>query len=304
MKMQPSAAILQLMNWDDLKIVLAIGRAGTLAGAARSLQLDATTVGRRVTSIEKAVGARLFDRFSSGFSPTDVGHRAIVRAEKVEYEMHALRNEIEGTDQRVEGRVRVTGLDAIFDHLIIPRLPQLLERHPGLEITFSSNLDFVDLSRREADVALRSREPQHPDSVGRELGLLAQAAYASPEFVMGERPALIGLPREFDGAEFSRLILEHFPGGYFAARANTEGHIHALVKAGVGVGVLDCFVGDRDPGLIRVVANPVWSQTAWAEIHVAMVNAPRIRAVTDFLRDIFTEDAELLAGNSLPQSDG
>lgn len=287
------------MNWDDLKIVLAVGRAGTLAGAARSLRLDATTVGRRVTSIEESVGARLFDRVSSGFIPTDVGHCAIARAETVENEIYALQTEIEGTDQRAEGRVRVTGLDAIFDHLIIPRLPGLLERHPGLEITFSSNLDFVDLSRREADIALRSREPRHPDSVGRKLGILAQAAYSSATFEMGERPALVGLPREFAGVEFSRVLLEHFPNGYFAARANAERHIHALVRAGVGVGVLDCFVGDRDPWLTRVVAEPVWCQTAWAEIHVAMVNAPRIRAVTDFLREIFTENAEVLAGNGL-----
>ena len=199
------------MNWNDLKVVLAVGRTGTLAGAARLLKLDSTTVGRRVTAIEEAVGARLFDRLSTGFMPTDVGHRAIARAETVETELHALRNEIDGTDQRIEGHVRLTGLDAIFDHLIIPRLPQLMKRHPGLEITFSSNLDFVDLSRREADIALRSREPQHPNSVGRKLGLLAQGAYASSTLEMGERPALIGLPREFDGAEFSRLLLEHFP---------------------------------------------------------------------------------------------
>lgn len=292
--------MMQTMNWDDLRIVLAVGRAGTLASAARMLLVDATTVGRRVAAIEGALGARLFDRSSNGYIPTDVGHRALVRAETVESEMQSLRNEIEGTDLRIEGRVRLTGLDAIFDHLIIPRLPRLLDRHPGLEITFSSNLDFVDLSRREADIALRSREPQHPDSVGRELGQLAQAAYAATGFQSGDRPALIGLPREYEGAEFSRLLLDHFPSGYFAARANSEGHIRALVKAGVGIGVLDCFAGDRDPGLTRVVADPVWTQAAWAEIHVAMVKAPRIRAVTDFLRDVFAEEADMLAGVRSP----
>ena len=172
------------------------------------LRVDATTVGRRITSIEEALGARLFDRLSSGYTPTDVGHRAIERAESVEREIQSLRNEIEGTDQRIEGRARLTRLDAIFDHLIIPRLPRLLDRHPGLETSFSSNLDFVDLSRREADVALRSREPQHPDSVGRELGRLAQAAYAATGFEPGDRPALIGLPREYEGAEFSRRLLD------------------------------------------------------------------------------------------------
>ena len=288
---------MQAMNWDDLRIVLAVSRTGTLAGAARMLLVDATTVGRRIASIEEVLGARLFDRLSSGYTPTDVGHRAIVRAETVESEMHSLRNEIEGTDKRIAGRVRLTGLDAIFDHLIIPRLPRLLDLHPGLEITFSSNLDFVDLSRREADIALRSREAQHPASVGRKLGRLAQAAYAATGFEPGDRPPLIGLPREYEGAEFSRLLLDHFPNGHFAARGSSEGHIRALVKAGVGIGVLDCFAGDRDPGLTRVVTDPVWTQTAWAEIHVAMVRAPRIRAVTDFLRDVFAEEADLLAGN-------
>jgi len=291
---------MQVMNWDDLRIVLAVGRTGTLVGAARLLQVDATTVGRRVASMEEALRARLFDRMSSGLVPTDVGHRAIMRAERVESELQSLRNEIEGTDQRIEGRVRLTGLDAIFDNLIIPRLPRLLDRHPGLEITFSSNLDFVDLSRREADIALRSREPQHPDSVGRKLGTLAQAAYAVNGFAPGDRPPLIGLPREFEGAEFSRLLLDHFPSGYFAARGNSEGHIRALVKAGVGIGILDCFAGDRDPELARVVTDPVWTQTLWAEIHVAMAKAPRIRAVTDFLRDLFAKEADLLAGRRSP----
>ena len=69
------------------------------------------------------------------------------------------------------------------------------------------------------------------------------------------------------------------------------------MKAGVGIGVIDCFVGDRDPGIVRVLPHPVWSQTAWAEIHVAMVHAPRIRVVTNFLRDLFAAEKELLAGN-------
>jgi DNA-binding transcriptional LysR family regulator len=285
------------MNWDDFRIVLAVSRAGTQAGAARMLRVDATTVGRRIAVIEEALGARLFDRLSSGYIPTDVGHRAIERAESVEREIQSVRDEIEGTDQRVEGPVRLTGLDAIFDHLVIPRLPRLLDLHPGLEITFASNLDLVDLSRREADIALRSREPQHPDSVGRKLGRLSQAAYGAKGFQPGDRPPLIGLPREYEASAFSALLLEHFPNGYIAARGNSEGHIRALVKAGVGIGVLDCFAGDPDPGLTRVVPDPVWTQTAWAEVHIAMAKAPRIRAVTDFLRDVFAEEADLLAGD-------
>ncbi len=284
------------MNWDDLKVVLALARAGTLAGAARELGIDATTVGRRIATVEGVLRARLFDRLSSGYVATEAGHRAIALAEEFERATQSFQNEIEGTDQRIDGQVRLTGLDAIFDHVIIPRLPRLLDRHPGLEITFSSNLEFVDLSRREADIALRSREPQHPNSVGRRLGTLAQAAYAAKASSTRQQPSLIGLPREYDGSDFSRILAASFPTGTIVARASSESHIHELVRAGVGIGVLDCFVGDRDPDLHRVLPKPVWTQTAWAEIHLAMAKAPRIRVVMDFLQAIFAAEENLLSG--------
>lgn len=290
---------MQSMNWDDLRIALAPGRSGTLLGAARELDVDATTVGRRIGMIEADLGAQLFDRLTSGFVPTDAGHRAIEHAEDIESSALSPQNEIEGSEQRVEGPVRLTGLDAIFDILIIPRLPRLLAQYPGLELTISSNLDFVDLSRREADVALRSREPRHPDSVGRKLGLLAQGIYAKKSLDIGNAPPLIGLPKEHDGSEFSRVLMDRFPKGFVVARGNSEGHLRAMVKAGIGIGVLDCFAGDSDPDLRRVVDDAVWTQTAWAEIHMAMAKAPRIRAVTDFLRSVFSEKADLLAGNRL-----
>lgn len=284
------------MNWDDLKVVLCVAEAKTLAGAARALAKDATTVGRRIAAIEAALRVRLFDRVSTGFVPTEAGHRVIDLAERVKRDTQALQNEIEGSDDRIDGPVRLSGLDAVFNHLVIPKLPRLLARYPGLEITFSSNLAFADLSQREADIALRSREPRHPDSVGRRLGMLAQGAYAATTAQVDRRPKLIGLPRDYDGSHYARVLADSFPDGRIAARAGTESHIHELVRAGVGIGVLDCFVGDMDPALRRVLPNPVWTQTAWSEVHVSMARAPRIRAVMDFLQDIFTENSDLLLG--------
>ncbi len=291
---------MQGMNWDDLRIVLAVGRSGTLSGAARELRVDPTTVGRRLATVEIDLGAQLFERRATGYFPTEAGHRALEQAQHIEHAALSLQNEIEGSDQRVEGQVRLTGLDAIFDLLIIPRLPGLIAKHPGLELTISSNLDFVDLSRREADVALRSREPKHPDSVGRKLGVLAQGVYARKNLAVGDAPPLIGLPKEHDGSEFSRVLFDLFPKGVVVARGNSEGHLRALIKAGIGIGVLDCFAGDQDPDLRRVLEEPIWTQTAWAEIHLAMTRAPRIRAVTDFLQGLFSEEAELLAGKQEP----
>jgi len=286
------------MNWDDLRYVLALCRSGTLAGAARAMKVDATTVGRRIGAIESELNARLFDRTASGFVPTVAGHAAIAHAEAIEKATLALVQRIEGSDLRVEGAVRLSGLDAAFDGLIIPRLPALLGRHPGLEVTFASNLGLVDLSRREADIALRNREPTHPDSVGRKLGRVAQAAYAARDLPLAPRPPLIALPGEHGESSFSKLLLTLFPEGRIVARGNTESHMHSLARSGIGIAVLDCFVGDRDPRLRRVLPDVVASQFVWAETHVAMARAPRIRVMLDFLRAIFNEEADALAGQS------
>ena len=291
---------MQSMNWDDLRYVLAVGRTGALSAAARQLKVDATTVGRRVTAIERDIGARLFDRTAAGFVPTDAGHKAIEHAEAMENTVLALSHQVEGSDQSIEGPLRLTGLDAIFDILVIPELPRLLARHPGLEITIASNLDFADLTRREADIAVRNREPVHPDSVGRRIGQMAQAAYAAKTAAFGDAPPLIDLPRDVRDTDYSGWLRDFFPGGRIAARGNSEGHIHALTRAGIGIGVLDCIVGDGDPGLCRVLPDPISSHIVWAESHVAMARAPRVRAVIDFLIEIFAENAGSLRGTGAP----
>lgn len=295
---------MQGMNWDDLRFVLAVGRSGSLAAAARGLKVDATTVGRRIIAIEADLGTRLFDRTAAGYLPTDAGHKALDHAEAMELATLSLSHQIEGSDQRVEGPVRLAGLDAMFDKLIIPRLPRLLARYPGLEITIASGSDLVDLSRREADIALRAHEPIHPDSVGRKIGRMALGAYAAVGLQLGDTPPLIGLPREYGGKEFAKLLHRLFPEGRIVASGNTEGHLHSLTRAGIGICVLDCFVGDSDPMLRRVLPDPVAFEIAWTETHIAMVRAPRVRAMIDFLATIFAEEAELLEGRRAlrPQS--
>lgn len=285
------------MNWDDLRHVLAVGRSGTLSAAGRSLRVDPTTVGRRILAIEAELGSRLFERTGDGYVATHTGHLALAHAEDVERTTLALIRQVEGSDTRVEGPVRITALDALFDHLIIPRLPRLLARHPGLELTFSSNIELVDLSRREADIAIRSRKPSHPDSTGRKLGRLATGAFRAVGLDPGAVPPLIGMSREHDATYFAGLLPRLFPTGTIVARGNSEAHMRGLVRAGIGIGLMDCFVGDADPGLCRVLPEPVEVFETWAEAHVAMFRAPRMQAVIGFLSEVFAEEAALLAGD-------
>ena len=284
------------MNWDDLRYVLAVWRRRTLAGASRELKVDATTVGRRILAIEGQLGTRLFERTSEGFTPTHTGEVVIARAGEIELQTLALEREVEGSDRRVEGPVRITALDKFMEEIIIPHLPRLWERHPGLELTLVSDLRVLDLSRREADIAIRYSKPTHPDLVGRHLGNQATGLYVASDFEIGEAPPLIWVPREFDEVKAARTLHENFPRGRIIARANIENHMMALIRAGVGVGLLDCFAGDVDAGLRRAVPEPVLRDEIWAVVHIDMHRATRVRAVVDFVTEIVAEQTDLLEG--------
>ncbi|MCB1909703.1 MAG: LysR family transcriptional regulator [Rhodocyclaceae bacterium] len=284
------------MNWDDLRYVLAVARQRTLAGAGRELGVDPTTVGRRLLAIEGQLGARLFERTGEGFTANAAGQIAVARAAEVELQTSALERELQGNDSRVAGPVRITALDVLLDNFVIPRLPRLWQRHRGLELTLVSGLRVLDLSRHEADIAIRAIKPTHPDAIARRLGSVATAAYVSRAVELGDAPPLVGFPRDLDDTAIDRALREHFPSGRLVARANTEGHVLELVRAGVGVGLVDCFAGDADPGLRRARLQPVLQSEMWAVVHADMRGTARVRAVMDFLTEIIAEEADLLEG--------
>lgn len=284
------------MNWDDLRYVLAVARQRTLAGAGRELGVDPTTVGRRVLAVEARLGARLFERSGEGFTANAAGRIAVARAAEVESQTSALERELRGKDNRVEGPVRITALDVLLDNFVIPRLPRLWQRHSGLELTLVSSLRVLDLSRNEADIAIRAIKPTHPDAVARRLGTVATAAYVARACELDDQPPLIGFPRELDDTAITRSLFEHFPRGRLVARANTEGHVLELVRAGVGVGLIDCFAGDADPSLRRALVEPVLRSELWAVVHADMRRTARVRAVMDFFTEIMGEAADLLEG--------
>jgi DNA-binding transcriptional LysR family regulator len=284
------------MDWNDLRFVVAVGRERTLAAAARKLRVDPTTVGRRIIAIEETLGARLFDRSVEGYLPTHAGNIAIQDAEKMEQLALSLQQKVAGSDERVAGPVRLTALDALFDGLIIPALPRLVARYPGLELTLSSGIDTLKLSSREADIALRPNKPTEPDAVAIRIGRMAMAAYVAADKEFGAAPPVIGLPRDRESLSFAQFLSKQFPESPIVVRANAESHLRSAVKAGLGAGFIDCFIGDSDPGLRRFWPDRADVTDLWAVTHVDMHSAPRVRAVLDFLIELHAENRDLLEG--------
>ena len=143
------------MEWNDLQLILGVGRAGSLAGAARLLSMNHSTVFRRLNSIEKTLGVRLFERFPTGYVLTEAGESAMRSAEIVEDEMHHLARELVGKDLRLQGKIRVTAPEGLSQKILGPHLAKFCQLHPDIQIDLAAMSGEVQLSRREADLALR-----------------------------------------------------------------------------------------------------------------------------------------------------
>ena len=147
------------MQWDDFRYVLAIAREGGLAGAARVLAVNHSTVFRRLGALEAELGVALFERLPGGYRPTEPGERLVRAAERVEAEALAAERELTGRDARLTGRLRVTCSETLAYRLLTAELARFAELHPGIVVELAIDNRQLDLSRREADVALRATRP-------------------------------------------------------------------------------------------------------------------------------------------------
>ena len=204
----------------------------------------------------------------------------------MELQANALQRHLQGSDSRIEGPVRITALDNFLDYLVVPALPQLLDVHPGLEVTLESDLRLFELSRGEADIAVRTAEPTHPEMVARRLGVQATAFYQAVGQTWPDHLPLIALPNSPEHTRYNDRLVEQVPGGRIIARANTEARITDMVRRSVGIGLIDCFVGEAEPDLEQLPGLGRLEETLWAVTHVEMRRAARVRIVLDFLSEL------------------
>lgn len=296
-----------MVNWDDLRFVLAVARSGSLSGAARQLSVEHTTVGRRLSSIESALGIRLFDRTPDGHVPTAAGAAVLAHAGAVEDHVLALEREVAGSDARVSGTVRITALDPFVNDFLLPSLGDLERLHPELRIIAAPEVRTVSLARREADVAIRWGRPEDPGFLARKLADVGSGMYASRSYI--ERRGRPGGPAQLEGhdrigyapdpafadASEERWLAVNAPGARVSLRVGSLMAYRAAIEEGVGVGIFECHSADR-AGLVRLWEEPVLMEEWWAVVHVDVARAARIRAVLDFLSDLAESSRDRLAG--------
>jgi DNA-binding transcriptional LysR family regulator len=294
-------------NWDDLRFLLATVRQASFARAGRLLGVDATTVGRRVSALEKAVQARLVERMPDGVRATPAGSRLVALAEEMEARLAVLERTLADASGHITGRVRVTAGDG-FAPLLVAAAGRLRRIHPGLDLELMFDARSLDLVRGEADLALRTLRPSDLSLAARKLGALSYGCYASEAYIAshGEprslaelsRHALVGLDTSLEKSPDMRWLKSH---GFerFGVRTNSAVALLDAVAAGLGVALLVRVLASQRMGLRRLLPRePLPSLPVWLVYRSDERRAPRVRAVADALM------LELQAHEKLLQSDG
>ena len=281
------------MEWDDLKHFLAVARHGSLSEAGRSLKTSAATVGRRIAALELRLGARLFTRRQTGYELTESGEAIRIKAEEVEEAVLSVEREALGRDLRATGKVRLGTAEDIATFVIAPKLAEFRKSYPGIVLEITAGWDVANLTRREADIALRTVRPAHGDFVIRRAGVWNCALYASKAYAdaRGIKPGSANLPKldviswtEESTFRGGNWLEDHLRGSPVVLAANSRHIQYAACKAGIGVAILPCLAADQDPDLVCLLPpERVRSINLWLVVHRDLVRTARVRAVMDFL---------------------
>ena len=292
-----------VLPWDELRLVLAIGRTGTLAGAARALALNHSTVFRRLGALESRIGVRLFERFRDGYSPTAAGEEVIAVAARVDAEVTAVERRLIGQDLRPSGLIRATTTDTLIE-MVTPILSAFRARHPEITLELAASNVLFNLSRRDADVAIRPSQDPPDMLVGRRVATVSFAIYAAPVYLK-RKPARLALD-EHDWIAPDDSLAHIPPARWLDAtvptaravfRANTLVTMLHACRAGLGLALLPCYLGDGERHLRRIGA-PIKALDSglWLLTHPDLRRVARVRAFLDFMGPALAKQARLMAG--------
>jgi DNA-binding transcriptional LysR family regulator len=292
------------MDWDRLQYFLFVARHGTLARAGAALQVDATTVSRRVSALEASLGQTLFERAPTGFVLTAAGRALVPHAEAMAAAAARIHS-AQPDGSALSGQLRVSVSEGFGNSFIAPRLGKFVTAHPELEIDLVASSGFLNPSRREADMAVLLARPRKGPLITRKLsdyslGLYApadrpdwqEAVSAAPLSragipVIGYMPDILYAP-ELD------YLGEIEPGLRANVRSSSILAQRRMIAGGAGVGVLPCFLAAGDPGLVRVRTEQTVARAFWLALHRDVAPQPRIRAFIDWLDAEVRESRELL----------
>lgn len=303
------------MNWDDLRIFLALARAPTLAAAASRVAIDPTTVGRRLKRLETSLDATLFEPGPGGQVLTNHGQRLLVYAEAAEQAATSARGAIAGERGLLAGIVRVSIAEGLGTWLVARHLREFHEANPNIRIELVATNGFLNPSKREADLAIMLARPARGPLVARKLTDYRLKLYASSEYTkrMGVpahpedlmRHTLVGYIPDFIYAEELRYLDEiasDLEPSLMSSSINVQ---HGLIRSASGIGMLPCFIGDQDARLIRILDPQVSiTRSFWVVVHKDVRRLARVGAFIEWIDTLMRRQANLTLGEATSRVNG
>ena len=281
------------VNWDDVRVFLAVARAGQILGAARRLALNHATVSRRVAALEESLKTKLFRRLTTGSELTDAGQRFLAVAERMEADMIAARAEIAGEGDEIAGTVRIGAPDGFGVIFLAPRLGKLTALHRDLSIQLVPVPRSFSLSRREADIAITVERPTEGRLVAAKLvdyslGLYASRAYADEHGLPSSpsefgRHRLVGYVGDLTISPSLDYAAEFDPGWEARFQVSSAIGQTEAVRAGAGIGILHTFIARNHPDLVAVEAAPPIRRAYWLVYHETVRPLRHVQSVAAFI---------------------
>ncbi|MBF9231858.1 LysR family transcriptional regulator [Microvirga alba] len=283
----------QHLDWDDFRLVKVIAEANGLAGAADRLGVNHSTVFRRLGQMEEGLGVKLFERHRTGYILTPAGEEMAALAEQMEENVTSFTRKLAGQAVAPAGELRITTNDTLLIHLLTPIFNRFLKACPEMRLDVVLANQALNLSKRDADVAIRATDNPPETLVGRRVATISWAIYGRavdfPEPPSMDAPELyerpwVALGDNLASLKAARFVQDRVAPELIAYRVNTVLGLAEAVEAGVGIGPLPCFIAEAKPGLIRLSeVNPDFSAGLWLLTHPDLRQSARVRAFMDFM---------------------
>jgi DNA-binding transcriptional LysR family regulator len=302
----PTAA--SSVAWDDFRLIKAIAEARSLPAAAELIGLNHSTVFRRLGQIEESLGTRLFERHRSGYVPTPAGEEMAVLAERLETDIAGFTRRLAGREILPAGELRVTTNDTLLVELLTPLFAAFMRQCPDIKLDVLLGNQALNLSKRDADVAIRATDNPPENLIGRRAAKIGWALYGRsvdfPDSTPQAEESLrdrswISLGDQFGAFKVVQHVQKIVPAERVIYKINTVLGLTEAVEAGIGIGYLPCFIADKRPALHRLGPPQAgYAADLWLLTHPDLRHSPRVRLFLDFMAQELAKLRPLMEGSS------
>ena len=290
--------IMNDINWDDFRYFRAAAELGTLSAAAKRLHSNQPTVGRHIDALEIALGLKLFQRHKKGLTLTQEGMWVLEQSELMQSGVHNIQRMVEGDYQQLHGSVRLALPEGLCNEILLPKLEEFYQRYPNLRLILNVSSRTANLTRGEADIAIRLFRPKETDLVTRQLTDMAMGFYAGRKYLQTHEPPvtladliqhrIIGYGDELAGLPENQWLLDHVPKDDWALQSDsTTSRLRATV-CGLGISIQPCMLADAYIELLKILPEIVLpAHKVWITYHRDLRHILRIRVTVEFLIALF-----------------